>query len=161
MSPEQKLTRIRSTIVSLLIALVLLTPALAPATIAAGSLPSYQLQFLGAGSPAAINNSGTVAGARIYSGSNYEPLVSIGGAPWVKLPILVGAVSVFPTDINDSGVIVGVSYDAQMNAVAVRWLPSGGSYTIEELPRLPGDNSSYASGMNNLGQIVGARRALG
>ena len=29
------------------------------------------------------------------------------------------------------------------------------------LPRLPGDASSYATGINNLGQIVGARRALG
>ena len=72
-----------------------------------------------------------------------------------------GATSVFPTDLNDSGVIVGVSYDAGWNAVAVRWTPSGGSYTVEVLPRLPGDNSSYASGINNLGQVVGARGALG
>jgi hypothetical protein len=156
-----KFTRSLFTVLSILIGLALLTPAITPEAFAAVGLPNYQLQFLGPGSPVAINNSGTVVGARIYSGSNYEPLVSVGGASWVKLPVLAGAVSVFPTDVNDSGVIVGVSYNAQMNAVAVRWKPAGNSYSVEELPRLPGDNSSYASGINNLGQIVGARGALG
>ncbi|MCU0488324.1 MAG: Ig-like domain-containing protein [Anaerolineales bacterium] len=147
-------------LLSLIAGISLILTAPEPAQGADG-LPSYQLQFLGSGSPVAINNNGTVVGARVISGSNYEPLVSISGAPWVRLPVPTGAVSVFPTDLNDSGVIIGVSYDAAFNAVAVRWLPSPGGYTVEILPRLPGDNSSYASGINNLGQIVGARGALG
>ena len=122
--------------------------------------PAYQLQYLGPGSPVAINNSGAVAGTRL-NGNNYDPLVSVGGGAWSLLPVLPGAVSVFPTDINDAGVIVGVSYDAAFNAVAVRWTPAGNAYTVQGLPRLPGDLSSYATGINNLGQIVGARRALG
>ena len=69
--------------------------------------------------------------------------------------------STFPTDVNDNGVIVGVSFSPQWNPVAVRWTPVGSGYSVEELPRLPGDASSYALGINNLGQIVGARRALG
>ena len=110
----------------------------------------------------AINNNGVVAGRRLISGtSNYQPLVSANGAPWATLPIPAGAMSVFPTDINDSGVIVGVSFASNWNPTAVRWQPNGSSYTIEELPRLPGDASSYATGINNLGEIIGARRTLG
>ena len=122
--------------------------------------PAYEVQYLGPGSPVAINNNGVVAGARL-NGSIYQPLVSVSGAAWTSLPVLPGAVSVFPTDINDAGTIVGVSYNAAMNAVAVRWTPTPGGYTVAELPRLPGDASSYATAINNLGQIVGARGALG
>ena len=57
--------------------------------------------------PAAINNSGTVVGARL-NGSNYEPLVSVGGGAWSSLPVLPGAVSVFPTDIG-GGISFGIS----------------------------------------------------
>ena len=74
----------------LLIALVLLLfpmmPALTPGAHAAASLPSYQLQYLGPGAPAAINNSGTVAGT-LLSGNNYTPLVSTGGGAWKPLPV--------------------------------------------------------------------------
>ena len=69
--------------------------------------------------------------------------------------------STFPTDVNDSGVIVGVSYSTQWVASAVRWKNPGGGYVVEVLPRLPGDAASYATNINNLGQIVGARNALG
>ncbi len=144
-----------------LLALLLLSLGAAGGALAAEGPPSYQLQYLGPGSPAAINNNGVVVGARLNGGSNYEPLVSTGGAPWQLLPAPGGAMSVFPTDINDSGVIVGVSYDTAWNAVAVRWTPGGGGYAVEVLPRLAGDASSYATNINNLGQIVGARRALG
>lgn len=123
--------------------------------------PVYRLQFLGAGAPAAINNNNVVVGRRL-SGSNYTPLVSENGAAWTVLPIPTGAASVFPTDVNDDGVIVGVSFNAQFNPVAVRWTKDkSGAYQVEILPRLPGQNSSYALGINNLGQIIGARSSLG
>lgn len=136
--------------------------AIAPGVRADEGPPSYQLQYLGPGSPVAINNNGVIVGRELIPGtSNYQPLVSISGSPWVALPVPAGAMSVFPTDINDSGVIVGVSYSPAWNPVAIRWAPNGSEYTLEELPRLPGDTSSYATGINNLGQVVGARRALG
>lgn len=144
----------------LLAAAVTVIAALAAPIADAATIPSYQLQFLGPGSPVGINNSGVVIGTRL-TGNAYQPLVSVGGAAWSSLPVLRGAVSVFPTDVNDSGVIVGVSFNAQFNAVAVRWKPIGAGYVVEELPRLPGDPSSYATGINNLGEIVGARRTLG
>ncbi len=123
--------------------------------------PAYQLQYLGPGSPAAINNVGTVVGRLLITGtSNYQPLVSVGGLPWEALPVPAGAMSVFPTDVNDNNIIVGVSYSPQWNPVAVRWTPVNGNYILEELPRIPGDISSYATGINNQGQIVGSRSAL-
>lgn len=152
--------RDKTVVLSALAVIVMLFLAATPAAYAADGPPSYQLQYLGTGSPVAINNTGIVVGSRL-NGNNYEPLVSVNGAPWTLLPAPGGAMSVFPTDVNDSGVIVGVSYDTAWNAVAVRWKPAGGGYAVEILPRLPGDTSSYATGINNLGQVVGARRALG
>jgi hypothetical protein len=148
------------TIVAMTAAVVVSLFPAAPAVHAADGPPSYQLQYLGTGAPVAINNTGIVVGSRL-NGNNYEPLASVNGAPWTLLPVPAGAMSVFPTDVNDAGVVVGVSYDASWNAVAVRWRPAVSGFTVEILPRLPGDTSSYATGINNLGQIVGARRALG
>jgi len=128
---------------------------------AADPPPSYELQFLGSGSPSAMNDAGVVVGVRTVD-SNYVPLVSVAGAPWSVLPVPAGAVSTLPTDVNDLDVIVGVSYDAQRAAKAVRWTPqSGGGWAVDFLPRLVGDASSYATAVNNLGQVVGARSSLG
>lgn len=145
---------------SIVLAVLLMSLGAATPTRAADALPNYQLQYLGAGTPAAINNNGVVVGAKLNASSNREPLVSIGGAPWQPLPIPSGATSVFPTDVNDSGVIVGVSYTNWVPS-AVRWNPTGSGYTVQILPRLAGDTVSYATNINNLGQIVGARNALG
>jgi len=150
----------KSMVVLMITAAVLVGLTSEPAVRAADTPPQYQLQYLGPGTPTAINNNGIVVG-RLINGNNYLPLVSANGAPWVALPAPAGAMSVFPTDVNDNGVIVGVSFSPQWNPVAVRWTPVGSGYSVEELPRLPGDASSYALGINNLGQIVGARRALG
>ncbi len=143
-----------------MVLILVMALAVAPAVQGQTGPPSYQLNFLGAGSPSAINNNGVVVGSSL-NGNNHQPLVSVNGAPWSTLPAPSGAMSTFPTDVNDTGVIVGVSYDTQWNPVAVRWNPGESGYTVETLPRLPGDASSYATGINNLGQIVGARRALG
>jgi hypothetical protein len=144
----------------LAVALLVAAPWSVPDAGAVDGPPSYQVQYLGAGSPVALNNSNVVVGSRT-SGSYYQPLVSVGGAPWTLLPVPAGAMSTFPTDVNDSGVIVGVSFSTQWVASAVRWKNPGGGYAVEVLPRLPGDAASYATNINNLGQIVGARNALG
>ncbi len=130
-------------------------------SVSANVPPVYNLQFLGEGSPSAINNNNVVVGRRL-SGNNYTPLVSENGSAWTVLPVPAGAMTVFPTDVNDSGVIVGVSFNTSWNPVAVRWTKGkGGVYAVEILPRLPGNTSSYATGINNLGQIIGARGSLG
>lgn len=145
--------------ISTLLAILLMALGVATPVKGAEGLPNYQLQYLGPGSPVAINNNGVVVGTNI-NGSNYVPLVSINGSTWTALPVPIGATSVFPTDVNDSGVIVGVSYTNWIPS-AVRWTPIDGGYAVEVLPRLAGDTSSYATNINNLGQIVGARNALG
>lgn len=156
------MVHLQKIIVALVALVLLLGSAPASAANTEDDPPSYQLQYLGPGSPTAINNNGVVVGRLLITGtSSYQPLVSIGGAPWMALPVPAGAMSVFPTDINDNNVIVGVSFSPQWNPVAVRWLPVGGSYLLEELPRIPGDLSSYATGINNQGQVVGSRSALG
>lgn len=138
-----------------------------PSKSSAADIPSLTVQFLGSGSPVAINPDGTVVGTRLLNGVTYQPLFSAGGATWELLPVPAGTTSVFPTDINSNGVIVGVAYDSQFNAVGVRWVRdpgigiAPGPYTVEVLPRLPGDPSSYPTAVNDLGEIVGARRALG
>lgn len=123
--------------------------------------PSYRLHFLGDGSPSAINEAGLVVGARLVGGSTYAPLVSVDGAPWTTLPFPAGATNAFPTDVNEAGVVIGVSFDASFVGTAVRWMRSGAGWTVEVLPRLPGDFSSYASAINDRGEIVGARGTLG
>ena len=123
-------------------------------------LPSYTVQFLGAGSVVAINNGNTVVGVRTNAVTGAQtPLISEDGGAWVTLPFPAGATSAFPTDINDSGVIVGVA-TMSGGRRAIRWTPSGAGYAVEVLPLLSGELASYATGINNLGQIVGARAGI-
>lgn len=126
----------------------------------AADLPNYQLQFLGDGSVVAINNVNTVAGFRTNPTNGVQtPLISKTGGAWTTLPSPAGASSVFPTALNDSGVIVGVA-TMSTGRRAIRWTPSGPGYAVELLPLLPGELASYATGINNLGQIVGARAGI-
>lgn len=123
-------------------------------------LPSYQLQFLGEGSVVAINNGNTVIGLRTSPTTGVQtPLVSKAGGAWTTLPLPAGATGGFPTALNDAEVIVGVASLASGRR-AVRWIPAGAGYTVELLPLLPGEVASYATGINNRGQIVGARAGI-
>ncbi|MBL9137123.1 MAG: hypothetical protein JNK85_14720 [Verrucomicrobiales bacterium] len=127
---------------------------------AAESPPSYSVRFLGAGSVVAINNADTVVGLTTSPTTGAQsPWISIAGTPWAPLPLPSGATSAFPTDLNDAGVVVGVaSFPAGRRAI--RWVPTGSTFSVELLPLLPGEVASYATGINNLGQIVGARAGI-
>ena len=57
-----------------MLAALLLALFVIPTAHAQTGPPAYQLQYLGPGSPVAINNSGTVAGARL-NGNNYDCLL--------------------------------------------------------------------------------------
>jgi hypothetical protein len=127
---------------------------------AADGPPSYTLQFLGDGSVVALNNFKTVVGVRTSPTTGIQtPLVSAAGGAWTTLPLPGGATGAFPTDLNDSGIIVGVANLASGRR-AIRWTPGGSGYAVEVLPLLPGELASYATGINNLGQIVGARAGI-
>lgn len=122
--------------------------------------PSFAVQYLGTGSVVAVNNVNSVAGVRTDPATGVQtPLVSTAGGAWVPLPVPTGASGAFPTDINDRDTIIGV---ASMNSGrrAVRWTPTDSGYAVEVLPLLPGELASYATGINNLGQVVGARAGI-
>lgn len=127
---------------------------------AAGTPPSYTLQFLGDGSATAMNNVNTVVGMRSHPTQLAKtPLISVGGATWATLPLPAGATGGFPTALNDAGIIVGVA-DMASGRRAIRWLPGSNGHVVEILPLLPGEVASYATGINHHGQIVGARAGL-
>ena len=122
--------------------------------------PSYAVQYLGAGSVIALNNVNTVVGLRTDAATGVQtPLVSAAGGPWVPLPLPNGATGAFPTDINDRDTIVGVA-NMTSGRRAVRWTPTDSGYAVEVLPLLPGELASYATGINNIGQVVGARAGI-
>ena len=77
---NQKL-QLRTTLLSLFLITVPLTPAISAPARAAEGLPSYQLQFLGSGSPVAINGSGTAAGSRLVNGSTTSRWSASPGHP--------------------------------------------------------------------------------
>jgi hypothetical protein len=139
---------------------ILILLAGTPGSRAAEGPPAYSLQFLGEGSVVALNNANTVAGMRTHPTTGAStPLVSFAGGAWATLPIPVGSSGAFPTDLNDSGVIVGVA-SFPSGRRAIRWTPVDAAYAVQVLPLLPGELASYATGINNLGQIVGARAGI-
>ncbi|MRR34860.1 hypothetical protein EG829_09220, partial [bacterium] len=122
--------------------------------------PSFTVQYLGTGSVVAINNVNTVVGVRTDPATGVQtPLVSAAGGPWVPLPLPAGATGAFPTDINDRDTIIGVA-SMPSGRRAVRWTPTDSGYAVKVLPLLPGELASYATGINNLGQVVGARAGI-
>ena len=137
--------------------LLLLVPTPTPA---ADAPPSFTPRFLGDGSVVAVNNVNTVVGVRTNATTGAQtPLVSENGGAWTTLPSPAGTSSAFPTDVNDSGMIVGVA-TLPSGRRAIRWKASGGGYAVDVLPLLPGELASYATGVNNLDQIVGARAGI-
>ena len=76
------------------------------------------------------------------------------------LPGLPGTCGSFARDVNSSGVAVGRAYGSNSSeSVDVRWLPSGGTYQAESLPRLPDGSLSLAYRINEAGLIVAANAA--
>jgi probable HAF family extracellular repeat protein len=57
--------------------------------------------------------------------------------------------------INSQGVIVGESAVSNGNVHAVVWIPSGGTYRIQDVGILPGAPWTYPYSINNKNQIVG------
>jgi probable HAF family extracellular repeat protein len=74
----------------------------------------------------------------------------------IQLPQLPGVERSSPNAINDAGVIVGLAMPTGGASHAVRWVPSGSTWVIEDLGTLGGD--SEARSINNLGQIIGISR---
>ena len=121
--------------------------------------PTYEVRFLGrANSASGFNEGGDVVGMTDAFGG-LRAYVSVGGGPIHALPLPGGMTTSVAYDINDNGVIVGVVSETCCPVdfpYAAVWTPDGAGYTVELLGQLPGHSRSWASGINNLGDIVGA-----
>ena len=75
------------------------------------------------------------------------------------LPALPGTCGGMARHVNSAGVAVGSAWIGSSLAADVRWVPSGGSYQVEELPRLPGGSRAGPWGVNDAGWVVGVNVA--
>ncbi|MFN0150140.1 MAG: hypothetical protein ACKVU1_05430 [bacterium] len=130
------------------------------AAIARADVPSYRVDFLGAGwTGTGINERGDVCGSVSPDGTALRAGVSRNGQPFEYLPLPAGMQTSRAHDINDAGVIVGAVCANQYvitQPTAAVWRPVAGGYEVDVLSGLPGDPYSSASAINNVGDIVGA-----
>jgi uncharacterized membrane protein len=123
-------------------------------------VPSYRVEYLGAGwTGTGMNERGEICGSMSPDGTALRAGVSRGGRPFELLPLPVGMQSSRAFDINDAGVIVGAVCPNQYvitQPTAAVWRPTATGYDIEVLGGLPGDLYSMAWAINNVGDIIGA-----
>ncbi|HEX8335291.1 MAG TPA: Calx-beta domain-containing protein, partial [Pyrinomonadaceae bacterium] len=139
---------------------------------AAGALTSYHpfywdgetmtdLGTLGGstGVATALNQSGTVVGSSLTSGSLLRPFVRPSGGPMINLGSL-GGFSAEAQDINASGQVVGQSEDGSLQDRAFIWQDSNnnGSSDPGEMRALtaPWGTPIRAYGINDAGQVAGS-----
>jgi uncharacterized membrane protein len=70
------------------------------------------------------------------------------------LPALPGGCGGTAQDVNSAGVVVGLFYIGSSASGNARWVPSGATYRVEELPRLPDGSISGASAINEAGWVA-------
>jgi hypothetical protein len=128
-------------------------------------VPSYRVEFLGAGwNATGMNQRGDVCGSVSPDGTSLLAGVSRDGQPFEFLPLPPGMQTSRAFDINDAGVIVGAVCPNQYvisQPTAAVWTPTPGGYQVQVLGSLPGDPYSSAYAINNLGDIVGGSGFFG
>jgi hypothetical protein len=127
---------------------------------AVAQVASYRVEFLGSGTTAsALNELGVAVGSMKFAGDVTSAAIAYPDQPFVPLPLPAGYLSSTAYDINDSGLVVGVvstSTVPNMSAHAAAWRPTPNGYVIDVLGEPVGDLHSYATGVNNHGDIVGS-----
>jgi hypothetical protein len=113
---------------------------------------SWGLRDLGPGIAVAINSQGSVVVNSADRTSSYVWRDGVGLSP---LGQLTGWVTIFGSDINSSGQVVGGAVDATGNRLPVVWNPDGG---IVVLPKPSSASPSYgeAVAINNSGWVLGS-----
>jgi uncharacterized membrane protein len=94
---------------------------------------------------------GNVAGA---CGIGFDPALWDPSGQLTVLPALPGTCGGTASDVNSAGVAVGLYYIGSSSSGNVRWVPSGGTYQIQELPRLPDGSISGAGAINEAGWVA-------
>jgi hypothetical protein len=127
-------------------------------SLAAAQTPLYHAEFLGTFFPGRIAENGRIIGTTSVGG-NQRGYIAGSGHPLRLLPLPDGVISSEALDMNEQGVIVGAVsayYSPEFFGRAIAWDPDGaGGYTTRLLGALPGQSTSRATAVNNLGDIVG------
>jgi len=107
----------------------------------------------------AVNNTGLVVGkSNLYPVTWKYDIANSTSTPVIQqLPIPSGFFAAQPTAVNDSADVVGYAGSPNIDAHAILWR----SGQAIDLGVWPGGHYSVASGINNLGQIVGTGTIAG
>ncbi|HEY8256446.1 MAG TPA: hypothetical protein VIG08_02200 [Gemmatimonadales bacterium] len=107
-----------------------------------------------------VSDNGLVAGRTSTScGPSWAPAVWDQFGQLTALPALPGTCGGIAHDVNSAGVAVGAVYIGSSTSSDVQWVPSGGSYQIQQLPRLPDGSLAGVWDINEAGSMVGANTA--
>jgi uncharacterized membrane protein len=107
-----------------------------------------------------VSANGLVAGRITTScGAGTAPAVWDQAGQLTPLPTLPGACGGNAHDVNGAGVAVGFLYNGSSVAIDVQWVPSGGSYQVQQLPQLPDGSRPGPWDINEGGSIVGGNTA--
>lgn len=107
----------------------------------------------------AVNNNGLIVGkSNIYPVTWTYQVATPGSTPSIRqLPIPTGFFAAQPSAVNDTGDVVGHAGSPNIDAHAVLWRNG----RAIDLGIWPGGHYSVATGINNLGQIVGTGTVAG
>ena len=151
--------RVSRTNVALLVGAAALTAIAAPAVPATATAPSasaadslrYEIgAVIREGNGNALNEAGDVAGIANYP---LDGFVWSKGGGYEFLPALPGQVNTQANDLNDTGMVAGISgrEGIESPAHAVRWVDG----VVQELGALEEGGQSEAYGINDSGAVVG------
>jgi uncharacterized protein (TIGR03437 family) len=114
----------------------------------------------GGGVAFGVNSTGAVAGGTISQGGTvFNPLLWKNNKPQA-LPILSGYSQSAAVSVNDSGVAAGAAFVMDFDELtdptaAAHAVLFNTDATVTDLGVLPNDRSSFATGINNSGTVVG------
>lgn len=128
-------------------------------------LPTYRVQVIGTELQGfAMNEQGAATGRRVDANQVGRAFVALPNQGAQILPLPAPWVSSDGYAINSQGVVVGAvstTTIASVGSHAAAWYPSEGGYRFELLGALPGHDYSTATGVNDLGDIVGGSGGIG
>jgi uncharacterized membrane protein len=108
----------------------------------------------------AVSEHGFLAGRITTScGPGFSPALWDQQGQLTLLPPLPGTCGGNARGINSAGVMVGHAYIGSTESGDVQWVPSGGSYQAQPLPRLPDGSMAGVWRINEGGSIVGVNTA--
>ena len=107
-----------------------------------------------------VSENGLISGwIRGTCAFNTEPVLWDQLGQLTALPALPGTCGGIARDVNGTGVAVGGVYIGSSTSYDVRWVPLGGTYQAEPLPRLPNGSLAGVSAINDVGTLAGSNVA--